>query len=236
MEPMDDVLGEQDGLVFLRKPPGLPVFPLHRDSSETDSLLRRLLFARPDLGRLAWPAGFEGGIAHRLDNATSGLVLACEHPRILQRLREDFAQKRLCKRYLFVSARQVEWDCNRVSAALAHDRRRRSRMTVQRGRNSPHRGRWLPAETELARVRGALWEATMRTGVMHQVRLHAAFAGLALVGDRLYGGGDAPQGMPPGVGFMLHHVGVEGPAWRSPELEPPAWWQGCLERLDYSSV
>ena len=231
---MADVLGELNGLIFMYKPPGLPVFPSHRGAGEVDCLLRRLLREHPDLARLAWPAGFEGGIAHRLDNATSGLVLACAHPRILHRLRKDFAQKRLRKRYLFVSARQVPWDRNLVSAALAHDRRRRSRMTVQRGNNSPHRGRWLAAETEILRVDGTLWQASMRTGVMHQVRLHAAFAGLALAGDGLYGGGEALQGMPRGVGFMLHHAGIEGPGWRSPELAPPDWWQDCLAQLTQS--
>ena len=55
----------------------------------------------------------------------------------------------------------------------------------------------------------------MRTGVMHQIRVHAAFLGLALAGDRLYGGG-------PG-GFRLHHVGLSGGRWSTSSVPLPAW-------------
>jgi hypothetical protein len=67
-----------------------------------------------------------------------------------------------------------------------------------------------------------MWEATMKTGVMHQIRLHAAIAGLALVGDRLYGGGDAPSFFP--GDFALHHCGVVSERWNVPTVPLPDWW------------
>ncbi|RME23251.1 MAG: hypothetical protein D6798_13915 [Deltaproteobacteria bacterium] len=229
------VVGSDDRVLYLAKPPGIPVFPPHGDP-RGDCLLARLLATCPPQQAPAWPEGFAGGIAHRLDVATSGLVLAATSPDSLAWLRGLFADKLLEKRYLFLTRRQVPWDRHVVELPLAHDRRRKARMVARRGQRTPHRGRWLDARTELRRVGRVgelwLWEARMRTGVMHQVRLHAAMAGLALAGDRLYGGGEptAParalaraRGLP-AAPFHLHHVGLSGPGLVTPVLAPPPWW------------
>src|SRR5690606_11456797 len=63
----------------LSKPAGLPVFPPHADPAG-DCLLARLLAEEPWRAALPWPAGFDGGIAHRLDVSTSGAVLAASDP------------------------------------------------------------------------------------------------------------------------------------------------------------
>ncbi|MFT4977429.1 MAG: 23S rRNA-/tRNA-specific pseudouridylate synthase [Myxococcota bacterium] len=209
----------------LEKPSGLPVFPPHTDP-DGDCLLARLLRAAPEQGDHDWPPGFAGGIAHRLDIPTSGLVLAAATPADLVWLRSLFTEKKLRKTYLLLTARDVPWSSTTVDAAIAHDRRRKKRMVVQRGQNTPHRGRWLPAETRFTR-RGAAgrlrcWQAEMATGVMHQIRVHAGFAGIALVGDRLYGGGATPAGF--AADFALHHVGLVGPGLSPPRLAMPPWW------------
>jgi len=216
------VLEERDGWLYLLKPAGLPVFPPHDGSG--GSVLEALGDLRPDLRDLPWPAGFEGGIAHRLDTATSGLLVCATTLDGLAALRRQFQEKVLVKTYRFLTDRQVPWTSHTVTVDLAHDARRRSRMVPRRGANTPHRGAWLPARTELERLPDGTWEARMRTGVMHQIRLHAAFVGLALLGDRLYGGASQRPGME--ADFMLHHVGIVGPDWRSPRAPVPAWWAG----------
>jgi 23S rRNA pseudouridine1911/1915/1917 synthase len=218
------VVGSHDGLVFLEKPAGLPVFPPHR--GEGPSVLAAWLALCPGAADLPWPGGFEGGIAHRLDTDTSGLLLACENPARLAALREEFADGRLLKRYLFVSLRSVPWDEHRAEQPIAHDLRHHGRMIVQRGADTPHRGRWFSARTTLLRWGEHLWEARIETGVTHQIRVHAAFLGLALAGDRRYGGGTLPAAIvpPPGSGFLLHHLQAQGPGWESPSLQPPEWW------------
>lgn len=210
--------------LFVYKPAGLPVFPHpHRVGP---CLLQELLRLRPEQGRVDWPAGFEGGIAHRLDNGTSGLLVVARSPSALQALRAEFAGKELLKTYLFLTAGQVSWSGHRLAIPLAHDRRHRGRMVVQRGRSTPHRGRWFPAETRFLRLGPALWRARMRSGVTHQIRAHAAFVGLPILGDRLYGGAalDSP---PPGAGrhiFCLHHQHLQAPGWSSPSISRPGWW------------
>jgi len=215
------ILAEEETLLWLNKPAGIPVFRPHKDP-EGDCLLRRLLAEQP-AQNVAFPEGFEGGILHRLDVSTSGVVLAARSPAHFEPLRALFTEKRLEKTYHFLSHGAVRWTENTVSASLAHDKRRKKRMVVQRGENTPHRGKWYPAETRFRQIEGPLWEAVIQTGVMHQIRAHAAFVGLPLAGDPIYGGGALEQA-PEGVQFALHHVGTSGGGIPLRQAAVPAWW------------
>lgn len=209
--------------ITLDKPSGLPVFPPHADPSG-DCLLTRLLAQQPWRGEAGFPATFAGGIAHRLDNDTSGAIWVADDLLELDRMRQAFASGMLTKRYLFLASRDVSWHENSCDLAIAHDRRHKARMVVQRGANTPHRGRWLPTSTQFRHVDHRLWAASMSTGAMHQIRVHAAFVGLALAGDRLYGGGPPVDGQP---SFCLHHVGLNDPAgWGTSPVPAPPWIGG----------
>ncbi|MFA7168381.1 MAG: pseudouridine synthase, partial [Sphaerochaetaceae bacterium] len=73
MENYSIVAESRDWLVA-DKPSGLPTVPLKSDAPEKDTLLSRVAKEYPeilDIGRNPW----EGGVIHRLDTLTSGLVL-----------------------------------------------------------------------------------------------------------------------------------------------------------------
>jgi 23S rRNA pseudouridine1911/1915/1917 synthase len=210
------VLDRDDRHLYLFKPAGLPVFAPHDDPAG-DCLAARVAAAGL-AGEGPWPPGFEAGLAHRLDTVTSGVVVAARTPEALAALRAAFAAASLRKFYVFESAGRVDFTERIVTAPIAHHPSRKDRMVCPwpdrpTPDHTPHRGKWYPAWTCISR-RGAAWQAEIRTGVMHQVRVHAAFVGLALTGDRLYGGA-------PGA-FRLHHARIVGDGWRSPWVEPPA--------------
>lgn len=188
----------------LSKPAGLPVFAPHADA-DADCVLRQLREQEAWRDDIEWPEGFEGGIAHRLDNDTSGAVIVADSLDELAVLRQWFTEHRLLKTYWLKTSGTVPWHQHVCDKPIAHDKRRRGRMIVQRGRNTPHRGNWYPARTEFKRLKGKVWQAAMRTGVTHQIRVHGAFVGLPVV--------------------ELHHVGMEGPnGFASDAVDPPTWF------------
>lgn len=211
--PPARLLGEDAARLYVWKPPGLPVFPPHADPGG-DCVLARLLATRSDRSA-EWPEGFAGGIAHRLDNATSGLLLVARTPADLPPLRALFREGRLRKLYRF-RATVPPAPPRVIEVPLAHHPRRKDRMVAQRGPRTAHRGRWYPAWTALRHLEGVWWEAEIRTGVMHQVRVHAAFAGVALDGDPIYGVPERAQ-----LPYALHHSRVVAPGWSSPVAPLP---------------
>ena len=220
-----DVLGEDPSYLYLAKPSGLPVFP-RSEGEGGDCVLTRLLALRPEQGALNWPLGFWGGILHRLDNGTSGLLVVARSLEALDAGRSLFTDGSLQKTYLFVSDAEVSWHEHTVDHALAHHPSDRRRMVWQRGQSTKHRGQWRPAVTQFLRLEGALWQATMSSGARHQIRLHAASVGLALRGDKLYGGGDGR--------FCLHHQTLGGWLGSLPSAPLPGAWPGQSVVVDSS--
>jgi 23S rRNA-/tRNA-specific pseudouridylate synthase len=220
------IFHKRDSILLINKPVGIPVFP--KSGTLEDSLLSRLLALEPQRSEQDWPAGFDGGIVHRLDTPTTGGVLVACNDEHVRRVRTLFSQKRLSKRYLFLSAKEPNWIEHFCAAPLAHDRKKKGNMIPKRGKNTPHRGKWYESRTSfrhIIRKDGlSLWEAKMRTGVMHQIRVHAAFLGIALLGDRRYGGGKKPSGF---LGdFALHHTQIGD--W--PAIPPPEWWPSWVQK------
>ena len=214
----------------LAKPGGIPVFPPHADPAG-DCVLSCLLDLCPEQAGHDWPFAFAGGIAHRLDIGTSGQLLVARTPEDLTWLRDLFQRGWLEKTYELVSLGEVPWAENRIERKIGHDPRRKGKMVVQRGATTPHRGRWLEAETRFERLGPHRWRAVMRSGVMHQIRVHAAFVGIPLAGDHRYGGGACPWPRPDGVGLLLHHLGVSAQGFEPTPLPPPAWWPPASARV-----
>ena len=226
---------EDDALRVILKPAGLPVLG-PSGAAQPGTLASAVLAAWPELAEEPWPSGFAAGALHRLDTSTSGMVLFARSAAALPRLRALFAEHRLRKRYLLIARRDPGWAEHSVALALGHHPQKRDRMVVQRGASTPVRGRWLAAETRFRRIgrlsldaaeadaQPTLFSAEIRTGVMHQIRAHAAFLGLPLLGDRRYGGGPAPSFAASGQEFFLHHTAVIGGGLRIPAAPAPAHW------------
>lgn len=180
------VVHVDDRVVALEKPGGMPSHAL--DPRETGTAAAWLVAHYPETASVGEP--FAAGLVHRLDTGTSGLLLAARTPDAFMRLRDAFAARRVTKRYLAVVTGALAAATD-VAHPLAHDTSDRRRMRVAR----PDEPSWA-AHTHVEPLARAgdhlLVGATIRTGVTHQVRVHLASLGLPVVGDRLYGGADAP--------------------------------------------
>lgn len=218
-------------ILLANKPTEIPVFP-KKETPQEDSLLTRLLSLAPSRKEISWPQGFEGGILHRLDTPTTGGVLIAPSVQEVYRQRALFAQQERPKCYLFLSSKHVPWQEHVCEKAIAHDKHKKGKMVPKRGNNTPHRGKWYEACTSFRHIYRqdgiSLWEARMQTGVMHQIRVHASFLGIALLGDRKYGGGETPDFF---LGtFALHHHQIGD--W--PAIPVPSWWPKWAQEISWT--
>ena len=193
------VLHEDAELVAIDKPGGVPSHPL--DPRERDTIANALLARYPDTAPLA------GGLAHRLDTGTSGVLLAARSAEMWAQLRAAFRAKTVTKRYLAITS-GVAPDAITVDLPLGHHPSDRRRMVPARaGERS-----WA-ARSDVGRIATdgtvSLVAVTMRTGVTHQIRVHLAHLGHPVLGDPLYGG--PACGLPEGR-HALHAAALELPS------------------------
>ncbi len=213
---------------WLWKPPGTPVFPLHEPGETPSPSLLDWWRTNPAFPQGVFPAGFEGGIAHRLDTATSGLVLVASTPAELEALRGLFASRALRKFYVFRSPHGGA--AATIEVPIGHHPKSRRRMVVADPPHRAVRGRWYDAWTRLTPLAeepgGWLWHAEIRTGGMHQVRVHAQYGGAPLTADPLYAARPSTDaGVEAGAptapaGFLLHHAQVVFPGGHRSPLAP----------------
>jgi 23S rRNA pseudouridine1911/1915/1917 synthase len=198
------VLHEDAAVVAVDKPGGMPGHAL--DPRERGTAAAFLVARWPELAGVG--DALAPGLVHRLDTGTSGILVAARTASAHARLRTALRARAVVKRYLAVVAGDARaLDGVTVDAALGHDPRDRSRMVAAR----PGIRTW-PARTAFrVLAHGAtrsLVEATIRTGVTHQVRVHLALAGHPVLNDARYGGPVAA--LAPGR-HALHASAFAGP-------------------------
>jgi 23S rRNA pseudouridine1911/1915/1917 synthase len=186
------VLASGTGWIALDKPAGMPVHPLAPD--ETGTLLGALAARHPTVLEVG-ERGLQGGVVHRLDVDTSGVVLFALDDATWRRLRDAFAAHRVRKRYrAIVHGHPPAQGHARVWLRVA--RHRPARVRVERAEAvAPGRGArearlsWRTLERfGTAPAEGAaLVEVDLETGFLHQVRATFAHLGHPLLGDRVYG-------------------------------------------------
>ncbi len=184
-EPMPlDIVYEDDDLIVIDKPAGLVVHPAPGHPSGT--LANALIAHAPEI---SIAGSNRPGIVHRLDKDTSGLIVAAKSDRGRTSLVSQWESRRVKKDYVALVAGSIVEDEATIDAPIGRDPKNRQRMAVVRG------GR--PAVTHF-RVRERFADATLldvviETGRTHQIRVHLAFIGHPVVGDRAYGQKDPTE-------------------------------------------
>jgi 23S rRNA pseudouridine1911/1915/1917 synthase len=188
-----EMLVERPDWIAVNKPAGTPSQPLR--AGELGTVANALAARFPELAAIGDDPR-DGGLVHRLDIGTSGVLIAARTPAAYTALREAFGASQVEKQYLAITdQRPVSRECD---APL-----------VQRGNHvAVDHTDGLAAYTQFAVERAsdnhALVRCIARTGRMHQVRAHLAHVGAPITGDTLYGGALLPDH----DGFFLHAARV----------------------------
>ncbi|MBK1616553.1 RluA family pseudouridine synthase [Rubrivivax gelatinosus] len=209
------VLYEDEHLLVLDKPAGLVVHPAPGNWSGT--LLNGLLAHHAAAATLP-----RGGIVHRLDKDTSGVMMVGKTLPAVTALVRDIAARDVHRRYLALAHGTVA--SQRVDAPIGRDPAVRVRMAVVASGK--------PARTDvecLATFEGiSAVRCILHTGRTHQIRVHLASRGHPLVADAVYGG-RAALGL---VRQALHAVRLE---LAHPVTREPLVFQ-CAPPPDFSAA
>jgi 23S rRNA pseudouridine1911/1915/1917 synthase len=175
-----DVIHEDGDILIINKPAGLVIHPAAGNPSGT--LVNALLHHCQDLSGIG---GFERpGIVHRLDKDTTGIIVVAKSDRAHLALSIAFRRHTVRKTYLAVCYGTPKATEGVIDAPIdRHPRQRHEMAVVTEGR---------PARTlysvEEEFVGTSMMSCHPVTGRTHQIRVHMAHIGHAIVGDPLYAG------------------------------------------------
>lgn len=171
-----DIIYEDEWLAVVNKPAGMLSVPGKEDVVSVYSMMRE-----------RYPDADGPLIVHRLDMATSGLLVVAKTKQVHQNLQAQFKNRSVGKRYIALLQGSVSQDAGMVELPLCPNPLDRPRQMVHTGYGKPAVTDFEVLERKDNRTRIAFYP---RTGRTHQLRVHAAHPlGLhcPIVGDELYG-------------------------------------------------
>lgn len=174
------IVFEDEHLIVIDKPAGLVVHPAagNLDGTLVNALLHHCGGSLSGIGGVARP-----GIVHRIDKDTSGLMVVAKTDRAHEGLAKQFAVHSIDRRYKAITGGTPTPPVGTVDAPLARSPADRKKIAIQ-----PHGKRAVTHYATQTRLRNAaLVECRLETGRTHQVRVHMASIGHALLGDPVYG-------------------------------------------------
>ncbi|MDR6856539.1 RluA family pseudouridine synthase [Variovorax guangxiensis] len=170
------VIHEDADLLVLDKPAGLLCVP-GRGEDKQDCLSAR--------AQARWPDAL---VVHRLDMATSGLVLMARNPAMQRALGDAFAGRCVHKRYEAIvdGLLPVSDAWSLIDAPLIADWPNRPLQKIDAQNGKPSSTRWRVKRLLPERDATHLWLEPL-TGRSHQLRVHLLSIGHPILGDALYG-------------------------------------------------
>ncbi len=200
-QPIDlTILYEDEHLIVIDKPAGLVVHPApgNQDLTLVNALLAHCGESLTGIGGVLRP-----GIVHRLDKDTSGVLVAAKSQRAHAGLTEQFARRTVSRSYLAVTWAAPNPAAGTIEAPIGRSPTNRKKMAVvaRGGKAALTRYRTL---RRYAGGAAALLECRLGTGRTHQIRVHLAHVGHALLGDPVYG---RPRRGDPGVAEAAARLG-----------------------------
>lgn len=192
-----DLVHLDEDLIVVNKPAGLLSVP-GRGPQRADCMASRVQARFPD-----------ALVVHRLDMATSGLLVLGRGPAMQRALSEAFAGRLVHKRYEALVHGAVHADEGEIDLPLITDWPRRPRQMVcfERGKPSLTRYWVLARSADGLTTRLSLEPVTGRS---HQLRVHLLALGHPIVGDPLYGT-SADEAARSGARMCLHAVTLSLP-------------------------
>ncbi len=190
-----DIIYQDEYLAVINKPQGMTVHPAHTVHSGT--LVNALMYHIKDL------SGINGeirpGIVHRLDKDTSGLLVIAKDDETHLNLQKQIQNKSCHRIYKAVTYGKFNLQEGVIQTNLARGKSQHEKIFVVptgQGRLAITNYKVLDYNQGFSFV-----EYELKTGRTHQIRVHSAHLGHAIVGDKVYGKPNEKFGL---NGQLLH--------------------------------
>ena len=176
-----DIVYEDEDLLVINKPKGLVVHPAAGHSDDT--LVNGLLYALGDS-----LSGINGelrpGIVHRIDKDTSGLLAVAKNDFAHTMLASQLKDHTMARTYEAIVCGTLKEDSGTVDAPIGRHPSDRKKMCVTQRNSKNAVTHW----EVVRRYRGYTHiRCKLETGRTHQIRVHMAYIGHPILGDRVYG-------------------------------------------------
>ncbi|MFH1904759.1 MAG: RluA family pseudouridine synthase [bacterium] len=175
-----DILYEDDNIIVINKPAGIIVHPAQGVVSGT--VVNFLLYHCKTLSDLNGP--MRPGIIHRLDKDTSGVLIAAKNNGAHANLAEQFKNRKVKKTYMAVVRGVIPQGEGEIDRPIGRCVSHRTKMAISYVGGK----RALTKFNVIERYhKDTLINAHPITGRTHQIRVHMAYLGYPIVGDKTYG-------------------------------------------------
>jgi len=192
-----DVIFEDTDLIVINKPPGIVVHPAPGHASGT--LVNALLHHCDDLEGIG--GEIRPGIVHRLDQDTSGVLVAAKNDQAMKSLSDQFKSRTTKKEYVAMVWGIPSPSSGTIRTTIGRDPVHRQKMSTRSkaGRDAVSHYRVVENLGEVSLVKIAI-----ETGRTHQIRVHLNHIKHPVVGDRVYGKKHPPELPVPVIRQLLH--------------------------------
>ena len=184
-----DIVFENKEVVVVNKPAGLVVHPAAGHAKGT--LMNAVLAHAPEIEGIG--GELRPGLVHRLDKDTSGLIVLAKNERAQNHLQAQFQSRAVVKTYIALVDGHPPSKVGRIEAPMGRspsDRKRMAVVAAKKGRAA------ITEYREIERFEShSLLDVQPLTGRTHQIRVHLAYVGCPVAGDRVYGRGKPTLGL-----------------------------------------
>jgi len=176
-----DIYFEDDHVIVVNKPAGMPVHPATGNYSGT--LVNALLYHCKDLSGIGGVT--RPGIVHRLDKDTTGLLVAAKNDKVHLNLAKQFEERSVIRYYYALVHGNIKNDKGMIDAPIGRDPKNRKKMAVT-SLNSKQAVTYFEVKKRFGIY--TLLCLKLKTGRTHQIRVHMSYIKHPVVGDEKYGG------------------------------------------------
>ncbi len=184
------IIYQDDDVLVIDKPSGVISHARGRyfDEASVASFVRQITHETGD----------RAGIVHRLDRATSGVMICAKNFETLSWLQKQFSMRKVNKTYIAVINHSLPTDEGKIDMPIARNPSKPQQFQVSQG-GKPALTRYKATNTT---EKYSTLELSPETGRTHQIRVHLKELNHPIVGDLLYGGEPADR-------LMLHAAKLE---------------------------